>query len=152
MNEKENLLDLIEDAKAVSSKSFSELAFNEVDALTFAQLSYFKFDILGLNSPDDRLSFKKIAQTDFECPSSAKARTKCHYELLKTMSESERYGDFFVTDYFTISSETEEKLEYICNLKHIPCYKMVQSHTTSKFDLEPMPYSEYKRYVQQNQQ
>lgn len=119
MNEKENLLDLIEDAKAVSSKSFSELAFNEVDALAFAQLSYFKFDILGLNSPDDRLSFKKIAQTDFECPSSAKARTKCHYELLKTMSESERYGDFFVTDYFTISSETEEKqfcgVTFVCD-------------------------------------
>ena len=50
------------------------------------------------------------------------------------------------------SSETEEKLEYICNLKHIPCYKMVQTHTTSKFDLEPMPYSVYKRCVQQNQQ
>ena len=49
------------------------------------------------------------------------------------------------------SSETEEKLEYICNLKHIPCYKMVQTHTTSKFDLEPMPYSVYKRCVQQSQ-
>jgi len=48
------------------------------------------------------------------------------------------------------SSETEEKLEYICNLKNIPCYKMVQSLTTSKFDLEPMPYSEFKRYIQQN--
>lgn len=49
-------------------------------------------------------------------------------------------------------SETEEKLEFICNLKNIPCYKMVQTHTTSKFDLEPMPYSEFKRCVQQNQQ
>lgn len=48
------------------------------------------------------------------------------------------------------SSETEEKLEYICALKHIPCYKMVQSHTTSSFDLEPVPYSEFKRYIQQN--
>lgn len=49
-------------------------------------------------------------------------------------------------------SETEEKLEFICNLKNIPCYKMVQTHTTSEFDLEPIPYSEFKRYVQQNQQ
>lgn len=49
------------------------------------------------------------------------------------------------------SSETEEKLEYICALKHIPCYKMVQSHTTSSFDLEPVPYSEYKRYVRRDQ-
>lgn len=50
------------------------------------------------------------------------------------------------------SSETEEKLEYICSLKNIPCYKMVQAHTTSKFDLEPVPYFEFKRYIQQNQQ
>lgn len=50
------------------------------------------------------------------------------------------------------SSETEEKLEYICSLKNIPCYKMVQAHITSKFDLEPVPYFEFKRYIQQNQQ
>ena len=50
------------------------------------------------------------------------------------------------------SNETEEKLEFICNLKHIPCYKMVQAHTTSEFNLEPMPYSEFKRYIQQDQQ
>ena len=49
------------------------------------------------------------------------------------------------------SSETEEKLEYICSLKNIPCYKMVQAHITSKFDLEPVPYSEYKRYVRRDQ-
>lgn len=48
-------------------------------------------------------------------------------------------------------NETEEKLEFICNLKNIPCYKMVQTHTTSSFDLEPMPYSEYKRYVWRDQ-
>ena len=50
------------------------------------------------------------------------------------------------------SSETEEKLEYICSLKNIPCYKMVQAHITSKFDLEPVPYFEFKRYIQQNLQ
>ena len=45
------------------------------------------------------------------------------------------------------SSETEEKLEFICNLKNIPCYKMVQTRTTSEFDLEPMPYCEFKRHL-----
>ena len=105
----ENKITILQDAEETAGKNFEQLPFNEVDGLILAQLSYFKFENVGLNSPDDKISFKRIAGNMPECPSSANTRTKNHYQLLKTVAESERFADFYVTHYHRISSEKEEK-------------------------------------------
>lgn len=98
-------MDLLGYVKKIGKKSFSKVAFNEVDALILSRLAFYNFD----NIPQD-ITFKEISKIDdLSIFTNTKNLRASDTNLLKIVTKARRYKNIYISHFYKDYNKDQEK-------------------------------------------